>query len=176
MPTPDEESEQILRQQLLDAAPKPSEAHDSAILEAAHRSTATQAAPSRPGWLYAGAALAATVIIGIALAPQLDPIEPAVTRSDNVGLASPAADREFGLPLQAFRWQPVVGVSEYRVRVYDDKAIEIAIGEWQSETVSDADFVEGILVPGQRYFWTVELRDSDSAETLGPFWFRTESR
>ncbi len=122
----------------------------------------SRSAPSarRPGLIPISAAVAAAAALLLVLWPARGPMpgdsehrEPAVTTTIAPRTVSPLGSIA---TLDSIRWSSVPGAERYSVSVFDANGTVL----WQSNA---ADTVIGvpadvILVPGDRYFWSVRAR------------------
>ncbi len=156
-----------LQRDLLSHAPRPSEAHNAAVLHAAHA-----AVRKRSRWRQPVLALAASLSLGIAITVLLVQNqltdEPLSRGGESVALY-PLDNASLNDPPRELRWKRNSAGSAVVVTLFDDTASEV----WSSQRVSDdrVDLPDSLeLGSGSRYFWM--LRDATNSElTEGPFWF-----
>ncbi|MCH9695217.1 MAG: hypothetical protein K0U72_11975 [Gammaproteobacteria bacterium] len=159
-------------------APRPSAAHDEAVLSAA-RAKARHKKPRRPQrrWLMAGVGLAASVFLAIGLLQTQSTVVPDVDRSGGGADAAawPSGNVELSSQPTEFRWSEQGDDSRYRLRLHNDAAELLWESDWVlTAQVSVDEEVAALLSSGERYFWIVNVEGSMSNPSMGPYWFRIQ--
>ena len=172
--------DKLLRDSITRHAPRPSAAHNEAVMAAA-RANAARTRHSRlveRNRTWSGIGIAAVIVLAVGiwqLAPDETVIDNSVRGDDPAAEILPADNASLSVAPQEFRWTEVAGARRYKMKMYDGSATLLWESDWTDATkLTLPATAANQVTPGSSYFWTVELEGNGSRRSLGPYWFQVE--